>query len=465
MRYKVINRIIDNRKIVGYRVIGDDEKTYNFSIEDMIEKVKSGLVVNMSYNKGFKGVGLDLRRIPSVNIDNNKNRDDNDKSNHELAKIYENKSKLIGNENLVLEYGTRDRVRLVMVVNKNDVGRLVIPSFITDIKTGALARCKYTEIYVDNRAGRSFNANNLCKDMLSTKIKLGFKNPKDVVRIDGLFGYCTELEYVDISGLDTSKIKNISGMFGYCSKLKEIDLSHLDLSNVAHMGSVFCGCESLREVKLDKRIKNVVNKSNMFRMCKELRVIDLDGIDISRLYNMINMFSDCYNLKHIGLDVVDNNKIKNRRMQGLFWNCRSLKSVDLSKVDTSKVTDMSGMFSGCVNLTNINTSNFNTENVEYTREMFDRCVSLKSIDMSNWDMGKVEDMGYMFSGCSSLSKVVLKRLDLTSAKDMSYMFSGCENLESIGIRALDLKNVRHKFGIFLGTKLKVEGDANKVIIK
>ena len=54
-------------------------------------------------------------------------------SNHDMAKIYDKKQRLVGE---LLRYELLDdaRVLLIDVLDKENSGRLVIPSFITDIR-------------------------------------------------------------------------------------------------------------------------------------------------------------------------------------------------------------------------------------------------------------------------------------------------------------------------------------------
>ena len=76
-------------------------------------------------------------------------------SNHEMAKRYINKQRLIGREILDLRLLENDKVELVGVKDKDDTGRLVVPSFVTDIKmylaNGVFKGCRYSEIYIDNK--------------------------------------------------------------------------------------------------------------------------------------------------------------------------------------------------------------------------------------------------------------------------------------------------------------------------
>lgn len=63
------------------------------------------------------------------------------------------------------------------------------------------------------------------------------------------FEGCSELEYINLSNLDTSKLGIASKMFYNCSKLKRID-GILNLVSIINCTDMFTGCDSLEHVKI-----------------------------------------------------------------------------------------------------------------------------------------------------------------------------------------------------------------------
>ena len=55
----------------------------------------------------------------------------------------------------------------------------------------------------------------------------------------------SNLEELDLSGFDTSKVTEMDCMFQYCRSLTNLDLSGFDTSNVTDMHNMFGYCESL----------------------------------------------------------------------------------------------------------------------------------------------------------------------------------------------------------------------------
>lgn len=113
-----------------------------------------------------------------------------------------------------------------------------------------------------------------------------------------------------------------------------------------------------------------------------------------------------------------------------FKGWQRLHIVDLSGLDTSKLTDMSSMFEECENLDTLNLSGVNASNVTNMSRMFFRCNSLKSLDLSGLDTSHVTDMSYMFYniGCNSLD---LSSLDTSKVAKMRDMFSSTFSLRTI----------------------------------
>ena len=167
-----------------------------------------------------------------------------------------------------------------------------------------------------------------------------------------LFSNCRNLTSVDLTGLDTSNVKDMSMMFIGCSSLTSVDLTSLDTSNVTNMGGMFSGCSSLTSVDLTGLdTSNVTYMYDMFIGCSSLTSVDLTGLDTSNVASMQYMFSNCSSLTSIDLTGLDTSNVTD--MYEMFSHCSSLISTDLTGLDTSSVTYMTDMFSGCNALTDI----------------------------------------------------------------------------------------------------------------
>lgn len=77
--------------------------------------------------------------------------------------------------------------------------------------------------------------------------------------------YQTNLNSIDVSRVDTSKVTNMQGMFGKCPKLTNLDLSHFNTSEVTLMNFMFLGCSNLTNLDISSfTFDKVTGYSNMF---------------------------------------------------------------------------------------------------------------------------------------------------------------------------------------------------------
>ena len=220
-----------------------------------------------------------------------------------------------------------------------------------------------------------------------------------------LFAYFKNVTAIDFGGcFDTSKVTDMDGMFGGCSNLTELDVSGFDTSMVTDM-------------------------SDMFFICSSLRELDVSGFDTSEVTDMYSMFYNCRNLTELDVSGFDASKVTD--MGWMFCNCSSLTELDVSGFDTSKVTHMGSMFSGCSSLRELDVSGFDTSKVTRMSCMFTYCSSLTELDVSGFDTAEVTDMSYMFRGCSSLTYLDVSGFDTSKVAYTDNIFYGCSSLHSI----------------------------------
>lgn len=111
-----------------------------------------------------------------------------------------------------------------------------------------------------------------------------------------------------------------------------------------------------------------------------------------------------------------------------FKGWQRLHIVDLSGLDTSKLTDMSSMFEECENLDTLNLSGVNASNVTNMSSMFSSSQRLASIDLSSFDTSKVAKMRDMFSSTFSLRTIYASTKFIINTSSTKSMFSYCKDL-------------------------------------
>ncbi len=129
-------------------------------------------------------------------------------------------------------------------------------------------------------------------DIVSITVKPG-------AEIKGHLGGNTTIETVDLSGTVMASTDMIK-MFGGCTNLKSVNLSGMDTSNVTDMSQMFRGCSSLTDVDLSGiDTENVENFRTMFEGCSSLYALDLSSFTIRENARNQDFLRNCSNLKYI----------------------------------------------------------------------------------------------------------------------------------------------------------------------
>ena len=182
-------------------------------------------------------------------------------------------------------------------------------------------------------------------------------------------------------------------------------------------------------MKIDSQEKEINSKYTFKEKGRHtvLLYIKKEGLKL-----MSKMFERCTKLVEISFNPYINTK-NLTKIDAMFKDCISLKSVDLSLFDTEYVYDMDSMFLNCTSLTSVNLSNFNTINVNLMNSMFRDCISLKSIDLSSFNTENVFYMTSMFYNCKSLTSINLSNFNTRNVENMSLMFYNCSEIRFIDI--------------------------------
>ena len=159
--------------------------------------------------------------------------------------------------------------------------------------------------------------------------------------------------YIRIPHLDSrTQGDSMRSMFGGCSSITSLYLSGFETSLVTDMSYMFSSCQDLTSLDLSSfDTSSVTNMSYMFNYCPSLTSLDLSNFDTSSVTNMSYMFNYCSGLTSLGLSSFDTSSVTN--MDSMFSNCSGLTSLDLSNFDTSSVTNMGSMFYKCSGLTSL----------------------------------------------------------------------------------------------------------------
>lgn len=131
-----------------------------------------------------------------------------------------------------------------------------------------------------------------------------------------------KLDFTHIKAMP--KCTSVRDMFGSCTLLKEIDMSGIDMPKCTRTDYMFAGCDSLEKVNLPNFASfSVCN--NMFYECRSLKEIDLSNIDFSRQFTYDYMFYDCQELVTLKYP---NGKVGASVAYSMFYNCNKLVTIE-----------------------------------------------------------------------------------------------------------------------------------------
>ncbi|MBO4372221.1 MAG: BspA family leucine-rich repeat surface protein, partial [Bacteroidales bacterium] len=297
-------------------------------------------------------------------------------------------------------------------------------------------------------------------------------NTENVADFTGMFYNCSNLKYMDLSGLNTAKATNMSVMFYGCYNLPSVDLSGFNTANLKEIDEMFALCQNLKTIYVDSKW-NVDNAyaSDMFDRCEMLygekgtecvkgkesgKFARIDGGESNPGYltlkgNKPYEASIDYNASQPYLVLkngiltfyYDHNRPENSfripkwgNIGRSFYNDTITKVVfdksfadyrptsteewfrylpylttieGIENLNTSEVTNMDGMFLYCTNLTHIDLSHFNTKKVTCMNRMFYKCEKLKVLDLSSFNTTDELSMSQMFEECKNLKTIYINK--------------------------------------------------------
>ena len=266
---------------------------------------------------------------------------------------------------------------------------------------------------------------------------------------DDMFGNygSNNLEEIELTGFDTSKVKNMSLMFSYLRNLTKLDLTSFDTSNVTSMWKMFWGSEKLVDLKLNSfDTRKVESMDEMFSRLKSIERLDLSSFDTSNVTSMKRMFAESNRITSLELPSFDTGNVKD--MSGMFYGMTALTNLNISNFNTESVTNMSEMFANLASLTSLNLSNFNTSKVTNMSDMFAWMTRIVSLNISNFDTSEVVSMKNMFKNMEKLTSLDLSSFNTKKVETMKSMFEGSKKITELNLSIFRTENVRDMNSMF-----------------
>ena len=295
------------------------------------------------------------------------------------------------------------------------------------------------------------------------------------VSLKHMFSSMTRL--TSIEGLDNlqpvSKVSNQTLDFSYLfsgdSNLEKLDLSGLDMSNATWVSGMLKDVSSLSILSLSNKnkllIKNSLDnekpmlRSGSWQKFGQTGTEDDPTGDVFTTEKLLDLYSsDKYatapNETYVWTDPdspwwevtngvlkIHKHTIHRKPTKASDWPWSSYASeITEVDIDGDGVVKAQGslayMFSGLSKLTTIKgLSNLQTSDITSVAHLFDGCKSLTELDLpGNIVTQSVTDISHMFAGCTNLSAIQgLDKFNTSSVTSMSFLFYECESLANLDL--------------------------------
>ena len=178
------------------------------------------------------------------------------------------------------------------------------------------------------------------KDVKHVTAEKGAVLPEDCEKMFEKF----RAEDIDLSGADTSEVKNMRCMFMDCAGLKSVDLSGINTSGVTDMSSMFRRCELLKTIDLSSfDTSGLISADYMFSECTKLKTIDLTGFGTESIEYWDHMFGSCTSLETIYVSDkwkgVKESYVTTWLLEEIFDGCISIKGGNGTTYDKDAKAD------------------------------------------------------------------------------------------------------------------------------
>ena len=313
---------------------------------------------------------------------------------------------------------------------------------------------------VKNMSAMFHSGNNIYKHIELSNFDTS--NAEDMSYMFGTSGTRTmeNVDPIDFSSFDTSKVTNMEDMFDG-SYLPSIDIHNFNTSNVTSMKFMFAKLGRPTTLNLSGLdVRSLTDLDTFFYGSRSMITsLDLSGWDLSHIDYMGMLFAGMENLEYLNLQDFKTTSITN--MKAMFQGVKKLRNLDLSSFDTSQVTDMSSMFEDMESLYTIDLSSFDTSHVTTMRRMFYMAAGnppITELDLSSFNTSQVTDMERMFVGLAYLQNLNVSSFDTRNVENMEamfyYTFVVNQNDTQLDISNFDTHNLRRADGMFNYMKVK-----------
>ena len=166
-----------------------------------------------------------------------------------------------------------------------------------------------------------------------------------VTNMSYVFSACNTLEHIDVSNWDTSKVTSFLSMFSGCSSLRELNTSNWGVT-ANDIRGMFRTCTNLESVDVSKfDTSKMTSLEFIFFGCNNLKIIDVKNWDTKMVTNLHYTFNECQSVKILDVSRWDISNVT--KMTSLFYKCRELEMLDLTMWNVLNLTNVDYMLAFC----------------------------------------------------------------------------------------------------------------------
>ena len=232
--------------------------------------------------------------------------------------------------------------------------------------------------------------------------------------------YLTNLEELDLTGVDTSKTKNMTHLF-YYSKMISIDISDFDMQNVEQAYGMFAysSIERLDMSNMDTRI--LKDMSYLCMYCSNLKYVNLNNIGSDEMLSVSDMFYGANNIEEIYMKNFNFGKVNHIGYSiGPFHDKSKLRTIDLSGSKMTSVTYLGNTFRNNTSLEELDLSNIDAPKaITNADTLFANDNMLNEIDLSSFDFSQLGSGVNMFQNVPATTVYVKDQANVDKLSSLS----------------------------------------------
>nr|MCR4775040.1 DUF285 domain-containing protein [Saccharofermentans sp.] len=253
-----------------------------------------------------------------------------------------------------------------------------------------------------------------------------------VTTMKDMFFYCKGVRIIQgLNDADLSSVTTVERIFSNCTELETLDLSGIDWRSCTNTGYIFTNCSSLTSINMrGVNFEKLTSMKDFFQNCVSLTDADLSWINIPKCTDMTYCFNNCTSLTTVNLSNIVFTDNKNVNFGYFFNSCKGLTSLDISGTDLSAVSNADYMFNSCSALKSLNMSGINLSNCTSMENFFANCGSLNSLNLSGADLSSMTSINFINSA-ANIAVLDISGADLTGLTTLKEAFSGKTSLQSV----------------------------------